>query len=60
MLTSLPIGEYAGVVSLERIVEDVTAQSVEHQLLRGEVVVIWVDRAEAMVESKGFWLLSAK
>lgn len=58
VLTGLPIGENAGVVALERVVEDVSAQSVEHMLLRGEVVVIWVDRAEAMVESEGFWLLS--
>ena len=58
MLTCLAVGEDAGVVSLERVVQDVSAHRVEHTFLRGEVVEVGIDRVETMVECEGFRLFS--
>lgn len=51
-LTGLSVREDARIVALERIVQDVTSDTVEHLLLRCEMGGARVDRVEAMVEGE--------
>lgn len=58
-LTRLAVGENARIVALERIVENVTADAIEHLFLAGKVRRRRVDGEEAMVERKRLRLFAA-
>lgn len=53
-LTCLTIGEYAGIVSLESVIQYIASQSVKHILLAGKVGQPWVQRVETVIKCKGF------
>ena len=55
-LTGLTVGENAGVVTLERIVQNVATQGVEHHILIREVFHGRVQGIETMIEREGFRL----
>lgn len=58
-LTCLSIGEDAGVVALEGVVQQVLADFVEDILLAAVVRVVVVQRIEAVVEREALRLLAA-
>lgn len=53
-LTGLPVGEDACVVALERIVQNVAAQGVEHHLLAREILHGRVQGVETVIERERF------
>lgn len=57
-LTCLPVRENAGIVALERVLQNVTPHRIEDYVLWSVVVGIWVRRKEAVIEGEGFWLFS--
>ena len=54
-LTGLAIGENAGVVPLERIVQNIAAQGVEHHILIREILRGRVQGIETVIERERFW-----
>ena len=52
--TSLSVGEDAGVVALEGVVQDAAADALKDGVLAGVVVVARVDGVEAVVERERF------
>lgn len=58
-LTGLSISENAGVVTLERIVQNVAAESVEHHLLTREGLRARVQGVKTMVERECFCFVPA-
>jgi hypothetical protein len=54
--TCLAVSENAGVVSLERIVEDIPPEAVENDFLRSKPLCERIHRTETMVERKTLWL----
>jgi hypothetical protein len=58
--TCLAVSENAGVVSLERIVEDIPPEAVENDFLRSKPLCERIHRTETMVERKTLWLFPAK
>lgn len=59
-LTRLAVGKNTGVISLERIVQNVSTQSVEHDVLAREMLGPRIQREETMIERKGFWFVPEK
>lgn len=57
-ITSLSIGENAGIVSFEGVVENVATHTIEDVLLRCEMLRRRIDRKEAVVESECFGLFA--
>lgn len=57
--TSLPVGEYTGVVTLERIVQNIATQGIEDDLLTGKVARFWFQRVEAVIEGEGLRFVPA-
>lgn len=55
-LTGLTVGENAGIVTLERIVQNVATQGVEHHILIRKVFHGRVQGIETMIEREGFRL----
>lgn len=56
LLTCLSICEYASVVPLEGIVENVPAEAFEDRLLRGKLRQLWAERVETVIERERLWL----
>lgn len=54
-LTGLAIGENAGVVPLERIVQNIATQGVEHHILIREILRGRVQGIETVIERERFW-----
>lgn len=54
-LTGLAIGENAGVVPLERIVQNIAAQGVEHHILIRKILRGRVQGIETVIERERFW-----
>lgn len=54
-LTGLAIGENAGVVALERIVQNIAAQGVEHHILIRKIFRGRVQGIETVIERERFW-----
>ena len=58
--TRLSVREYAGVISLKRVVEDVLAETFKDSILAGERGVGRVQRFKAMVKCERLGLLAAE
>lgn len=58
--TSLSVGEYAGVVSLKRIVQNVTTQGVENDILTRKTVHSRIQGIKAVIESESLRLVPTK
>lgn len=59
LLTGLSVSEDAGVVTLERIVQDVATQGIEDDLLAREVLQPRLQGVKAVIEREGLRLVPA-